>query len=76
MSGVGKPRLAELVIDQHGAFRETLAGSRKRYPTREFRSFAAMIRQYVRGYPSPHLRPKLSRGWQGGVQTAAPPLPA
>ena len=47
MSGVGKPRLAELVIDQHGAFRETLAGSRKRYPTREFRSFAAMIRQYV-----------------------------
>ncbi len=60
MSGVGKDRLAELVIDQDGAFRETLAGSRKRYPTWEFRSFAAMIRQYVEATRFPHFRPKLS----------------
>ena len=36
-----------MVIDQHCAFQQALAGSRKRYPTREFRSFAAVIRQYV-----------------------------
>jgi len=47
MPGSGKDRLAALVVDQHGAFEEALAGSRQRYPTREFRSFAAAIRQYV-----------------------------
>ena len=46
-TGSGKDRLAALVVDQHGAFEEALAGSRQRYPTREFRSFAAAIRQYV-----------------------------
>ena len=47
MPGSGKDRLAALVVDQHGAFEEALAGSRQRSPTREFRSFAAAIRQYV-----------------------------
>ena len=47
MSGSEKDRLAALVIDQHCAFEQALAGSRKRYPTREFRSFAAVMRQYV-----------------------------
>ena len=46
MSGSGKDRLAALVIDQHSAFEQALAESRKRYPMREFRSFAAVIRQY------------------------------
>jgi hypothetical protein len=47
MSSSGKDRLAALVIDQHCAFEQALAGSRKRYPTREFRSFAALLRHYV-----------------------------
>ena len=47
MSGSEKDRLAALVIDQHYAFHEALAGSRKRYPTREFGSFAAVMRRYV-----------------------------
>jgi hypothetical protein len=47
MSGSGKDRLAALVIDQHGAFHQALAESRKRYPMREFRSFATARRQYV-----------------------------
>jgi hypothetical protein len=46
MSGSAKDRLAALVIDKHGAFEQALAESRKRYPRREFRSFA-VIRQYV-----------------------------
>ena len=47
MSGSGRDRLAALVIDQHGAFQQALAGSRKRNPRREFGSFAAVIRQHV-----------------------------
>jgi hypothetical protein len=47
MSGSEKDRLAALVIDQHCVFQQALAGSRKRYPTREFESFAAVTRQYV-----------------------------
>ena len=47
MSDTEKDRLAALVVDQHFAFEQALAGSRKRYPTREFRSFATVIRQYV-----------------------------
>lgn len=47
MSGSVKDRLAALVIDQHCVFQEALAGSRKRYPTPEFESFAAMVRQYA-----------------------------
>jgi hypothetical protein len=47
MSGSEKDRLAALVIDQHCALQVALAGSRKRYPMREFRSFAAVMRQYV-----------------------------
>ena len=47
MSGSEKDRLAALVIDQHCALQQALAGSRKRYPTREFRAFAALMRQYV-----------------------------
>jgi hypothetical protein len=47
MSGSEKDRLAVLVIDRHCALQQALAGSRKRYPTREFRSFAAVMRQYV-----------------------------
>ncbi len=42
-----KDRLAALVVDQHCAFEQALAGSRKRYPTREFRSFAMAVRKYV-----------------------------
>ena len=47
MSGSKTDRLAALVIDHHCAFQEALAGSRKRYPTREFRAFAAVMRQYL-----------------------------
>jgi len=47
MSDSEKDRLAELVIDQHCALQEALAENRKRYPTREFRGFAAVMRQYV-----------------------------
>jgi hypothetical protein len=47
MSGSEKNRLAALVIDQHCALQVALAERRKRYPTREFRAFAAMIRQYL-----------------------------
>jgi hypothetical protein len=47
VSGSEKDRLAELVIDQHCALQVALAESRKRYPTREFRAFAAVMRQYV-----------------------------
>ena len=47
MSSSEKDRLAALVIDQHCALQEALAGNRKRYPTREFRAFAAVMRQYV-----------------------------
>jgi hypothetical protein len=47
MSGSAKDRLAALVIDQHCALQVALAGSRKRYPIREFRSFAAVMRRYV-----------------------------
>src|SRR5919198_508737 len=46
MSGSEKDRLAALVIDQHCALQEGLE-SRKRYPTREFRAFAAVMRQYA-----------------------------
>jgi len=47
MSDSEKDRLAALVIDQHCVFERALAASRKRYPTREFRSFAAVMRAYV-----------------------------
>jgi hypothetical protein len=47
MSGSEKDRLAARVIDRHCVFQPALAGSRKRYPTREFESFAAVRRQYV-----------------------------
>jgi hypothetical protein len=47
MSRSDKDRLAALVIDRHAAFQEALAGRRKRYPTREFKSFAVVMRQYV-----------------------------
>jgi hypothetical protein len=47
MPGSEKDRLAELVIDQHCALQVALTESRKRYPTREFRAFAAVTRQYV-----------------------------
>jgi hypothetical protein len=47
MSGSEKDQLAALVIDQHCALQQALAGTRKRYPTREFKFFAAMMRQYV-----------------------------
>ncbi len=47
MSGTQKDRLAALVVDQHCAFEQALAGSRRRYPTREFRSFATAVRKYV-----------------------------
>jgi hypothetical protein len=47
MFGSEKDRLAALVIDQHCVFQQALAGRRKRYPTREFESFAAVLRQYV-----------------------------
>jgi hypothetical protein len=47
MSGSEKDRLAELVIDQNRALQVALAENRKRYPTHEFRAFAAVMRQYV-----------------------------
>jgi hypothetical protein len=47
MAGSEKDRLAAMVIDRHCAFERALAASRRRYPTRDFRSFAAVMRQYV-----------------------------
>jgi hypothetical protein len=47
MSDTEKDRLAALVIDHHFAFEQALAGSRKRHPTREFRFFATVIRQFA-----------------------------
>ena len=47
MSGTEKDRLAALVVDQHLAFERALAGSRRRYPAGEFRSFATAVRKYV-----------------------------
>jgi len=47
MSGSEKDRLAALVTDQHCTLQEALAESRKRYPTRDFRAFAAVMRQYL-----------------------------
>lgn len=47
MSGLEKHQLAALVIDQHCALQEALAESRKRYPTREFKAFAAVMRHYL-----------------------------
>jgi len=47
MPGSEKDRLAARVIDRHCVFQQALAGSRKRYPTREFESFAAVMRRYV-----------------------------
>jgi hypothetical protein len=47
MSVSEKDRLAALVIDQHCALQQALAESRKHYPTREFRAFAAVMRQYL-----------------------------
>lgn len=48
MSDAEIDRLAALVVDQHCAFEQALAGSRRRYPTHEFRSFATAMRQYVK----------------------------
>jgi hypothetical protein len=47
MPGSEKDRLAARVIDRHCVFQQALAGTRKRYPTREFESFAAVMRRYV-----------------------------
>jgi hypothetical protein len=47
MSDTEKDRLAALVVDQHFEFERALAGSRKGYPTREFRSFATVV-EYLR----------------------------
>jgi hypothetical protein len=47
MSDSEKDRLAASVIDQHCAFQVALAESKKRYPIREFKSFAAVTRRYV-----------------------------
>jgi hypothetical protein len=47
MSDSEKDRLAALVIETHCAFQEALAENRKRYPAREFKSFAAIMRQYL-----------------------------
>jgi hypothetical protein len=47
MSDSEKGRLAALAIGRYGVFQQALAGSRKRYPTRKFESFAAVMRQYI-----------------------------
>lgn len=47
MAGTEKDQLAALVVDQRCAFEEALAGSRKRYTTPEFESFAAVMRKYA-----------------------------
>ena len=47
MSGTETDRLAALVVDQHCAFEQALAGGRRRYPSREFRSFVRAVRKYV-----------------------------
>jgi len=45
MLGTEKDRPAALVVDQHCAFEQALAENRKRYPTREFSSFATVMRR-------------------------------
>ena len=47
MGGSEKDRLAALAVDQLCVFEQALAGNRKRYPTREFESFAVLMRQHV-----------------------------
>jgi len=47
MRDTEKDRLARFVEDRHVDFEQALAGSRRRYPTREFQSFADAVRQYV-----------------------------
>ena len=42
-----KDRLAALVADQRCDFEQALAGSRRRYPTREFQAFAENVRRYI-----------------------------
>jgi hypothetical protein len=42
-----KGRLAVSVADLHSKFDEAFAENRRKYPTSEFRSFAAGVRRYV-----------------------------
>jgi hypothetical protein len=47
MTDSEKERLAAAAVAQHCAFEEALAGARRTYPTRVFKSFAAAVRRYV-----------------------------
>jgi len=47
MRDAEKDRLALSVADRHSEFEEALAGNRRKYPTREFQSFAEAVRRYV-----------------------------
>jgi hypothetical protein len=47
MSDSEKDRLAALVVDQHCTFQMALVESKKQYPIREFKSFAAVTRRYA-----------------------------
>ena len=58
MSGKEKGRLAAAVVDQHCAFEEALAGNRKRYPRREFRSFALHDGGVLNSIPLKDYRPR------------------
>ena len=51
MSGSENGRFAAWVIDQHCAFEPAPAGSRRRHPTREFTSSAALLRQPANAMP-------------------------
>jgi hypothetical protein len=42
-----KDRLASAVADRRFELEEALAGSRRKYPTREFRLFAGAVRRYA-----------------------------
>ena len=47
MDNSEKDRLATTVVDLWCSFQETLAGTKRKYPTREFFSFADATRRYI-----------------------------
>jgi hypothetical protein len=55
MGHAEKDRLAASVVERHHDFELALAGSRRRYPTREFRSFVEAARRYIQATHSDEM---------------------
>jgi hypothetical protein len=66
-----KDRLAAAVVDRHCDFEQALAGSRRKYPAREFQSFAAAVRRYIRATRSDEM---VHRNVVGAVHGLAEPV--